>query len=100
MPASKEKRLELWQQLKNKVAPSAPEWSAAEEAKLTALKAKIDSNIDLDDTQFGRDKEVAINAAKATLLSAGYNVTNSATMAPLEDETEETEAMDTSDNSN
>ena len=62
-------RKELYLQLKDMPVKNSIQWSLEDEAKLILLKEKIESDIALEDTEFGRDRELATSKAKALVNS-------------------------------
>jgi hypothetical protein len=51
---SKSECLALWIELKDKAVDAMAPWSEDEEAKIQTLRQKIDGDLQLDDTQYGR----------------------------------------------
>ena len=63
------KRQALWEVVKDDEVQPTVEWSMEDEQQLIDLQTKLESNLKLDETAFGRDRELETNKAKALLMS-------------------------------
>ncbi|CAB9516615.1 unknown protein [Seminavis robusta] len=64
---NKPEKVAKWMQLKNKEPPSFEPWSEADEEELIQLKEKIDGDIALGDTSYGRQRANEVNKARSLL---------------------------------
>lgn len=65
----KKDREELWAAVKDNVVDEAVEWGPEKEEELNGLAARVESNLTLEDTEYGRQKEIAKDKARCLVAS-------------------------------